>query len=76
MARHVNSERGPGSVGSQDRLVPMAMAGLIWICLLVVIVLIVAPLFGSWVALVTALVSLAIISVVCFAICSVGAIKD
>lgn len=76
MTKWVNAGRGPADAGPQDRLAPMAMAGLIWICLLVVIVLVVAPLFGSWVALIPALVSLAIITGVCFAICSVGAIKD
>lgn len=51
---------------------PMAMAGLIWVCLLIVIVLIIAPLFGSWVALVAALVSLVVITLACFAICNTG----
>lgn len=76
MTRRVNTDRGPAGGGPHDLLTPMAMAGLIWVCLLVVVVLIVAPLFGTWAALVSALVSLAVIAGVCFAICNVGAIKN
>ena len=48
------------------------MAGLIWLCLLVVIFAVVLPLFGGWVALMAAAATLAVVVVVCFAVCSYG----
>lgn len=69
-------EKGRIEFATHDRLMPMAMAGLIWVCLLVVIVLIVAPLFGTWVAAVAALVSLAAITLICFAVCAANGYRS
>jgi len=49
----------------------MAMAGLIWLCVLVVIVAFVLPAFGGAVALAAAVVSLAVIVFTRFAVCGV-----
>lgn len=75
MTKRINIKLSPVGRGSRDLMTPMAMASLIWVCLLVVVVLIVAPLFGTRVALASAIVSLAVIAGVCFAICNIGAIK-
>lgn len=74
--KHWNDSRRPQTGQHQDPFspirpdigTPMAMAGLIWLCLLVVILVLVLPLFGGWVALAAAVVSLLTVLLVCFAV--------
>ncbi len=47
----------------------MALALIIWVCTLPLVGIIVAPLFGSQVALISALLLLILIMVVCWGIC-------
>ena len=59
------------SGNGRDSLVPMTMAGLIWLCFLVVVIAFVLPVFGGAAALATAVIALALIAFVCFAVCGV-----
>jgi len=51
-----------------DRVTATAMAALIWVCLLVVILLVVLPLWGGWAALVVGGISLPAVLLLCFAV--------
>ena len=55
---------------THDWTTPAAMSVLIWICLLVVVLVVVLPLFGLWAALISALVSFAVVAVACVTICN------
>jgi len=72
---HQGDDSGRGFTWPEDRVLPMAMAGLIWVCLLVVILLVVLPIWGGWAAAVTAGLSLAAVLLICFAIFSFGSSK-
>jgi hypothetical protein len=50
----------------------MAMAGLLWLCILVVILLIVLPIWGGWVSLIAAGSTLVAMMVLCFGVCGLG----
>ena len=64
----------PSLSGSVDRdyVTPMAMAGLLWLCILVVILLIVLPIWGGWVSLIAAGSTLVAMMVLCFGVCGLG----
>ncbi|OGO09297.1 MAG: hypothetical protein A2Y61_06360 [Chloroflexi bacterium RBG_13_60_13] len=52
-----------------DYVTPMAMAGLLWLCLLVLILLVVLPTWGGWISLIAAGSALVAMVVLCFAVC-------
>jgi hypothetical protein len=54
----------------------MGMTLMLRLCTLLFVVLIVLPLWGSWVALVSALVLLVVMLAICRAICNVGLLDE
>jgi hypothetical protein len=54
----------------------MGMTLMLWLCTLLFVLLIVLPLRGSRVALVSALVLLVVILAICRAICNVGLLDE
>lgn len=69
--RNGRQMRSSRSRNGRDSLVPMTMAELIWLCFLVVVIAFVLPVFDGAAALATAVIALALIAFVYFALCGV-----